>query len=100
MITFVIFEQSVVSASSEPDTIRLSVNIESNSLTKRRTVRRIESKVIGAKKLLIRLLENGGTVEEEVIDKEKCCISDDDLIRLADLGLRVRICWLLIENHF
>ena len=81
-----------MSASSEPDTIRMSVNIESNSLSKRRTIKGIESKVIGAKKTLIKLSENGGTVEEEVFDKEKCCISDDDLFRLGDLGLRV--------NHF
>ena len=81
----------MVSASSEPDTIRLSVNIESNSLSKRRTIDGIKSKVIGAKKVLIKLAENGGTVEEEVIDKNKCCISDEDLHRLGDLGLRVRI---------
>ena len=78
-----------MSASSKPDTIRMTVNIESNSLSKRRTIKGIASKLIGAKKMSIKLLENGGTVEEEVFDKEKCCLSDEDLYRLADLGLRV-----------
>ncbi|CAG2111414.1 unnamed protein product, partial [Medioppia subpectinata] len=80
---------SVVSASSEPDTIKMSTNIESNSLSKRRHIIGIESKVIGKKKTLIRLLENGGTVEEEVIDNNNCCITDEDLLRLGDIGLQI-----------
>ena len=81
--------ESVVSASAEPDTIRLSVDIESNSLSKKRFVKKIESKTIGAKKTSIKLDANGGTVEEEIIDKNNCCISDDLLIVLGKLGLRV-----------
>ena len=81
--------ESVVSASAEPDTIRLSVDIKSNSLSKKRSVKRIESKTIGAKKTLIRLDENGGTFEEEINDKNNCCISDDLLILLGNLGLKV-----------
>ncbi|CAG2168975.1 unnamed protein product [Oppiella nova] len=81
--------ESVVSASSEPDSIKLSVNIESNSLSKRRHITGIESKVIGQKKTLIKLLENGGTVEEEVIDRSNCCVSDRDLLRLGDIGLEI-----------
>ncbi|CAG2105451.1 unnamed protein product, partial [Medioppia subpectinata] len=80
---------SVVSASSEPDTIKMSTNIESNSLSKRRHIIAIQSKVIGKKKTLIRLLENGGTVEEEVIDNYNCCISDEDLLRLVNIGLQI-----------
>ncbi|CAG2162914.1 unnamed protein product [Oppiella nova] len=81
--------ESVVSASSEPDTIKVSVNIESNSLSTRRRVNGIESKVIGQKKTLIKLSDSGGTVEEEVDDPSNCCVSDDHLIRLADIGLRI-----------
>jgi hypothetical protein len=84
----------VVSASSEPDTIKLSVNIESNSLSKRRHINRIESKVIGRKKTLIKLSESGGTVEEVVSDTSNCCVSDQDLMRLGDIGLKVWICKL------
>jgi len=80
----------VVSGSSEPDAIKLSVNIESNSLSKARYVTGIESKVIGSKKSFIKLAENGGTVEEELDDKSKCCVSDEELIRLGDIGLEVR----------
>ena len=79
----------MVSASSEPDSIKLSVNIESNSLSKRRTIKGIISKTIGAKKTLIKLAENGGTVEEVVNDKTNCCISDEDLIRLGNIALQV-----------
>jgi len=79
----------VVSASSEPDSIKLSVNIESNSLSKRRHITGIESKVIGQKKTFIKLLENGGTVEEEVIERSNCCVSDRDLLRLGDIGLEI-----------
>ncbi|CAG2106035.1 unnamed protein product [Medioppia subpectinata] len=67
----------------------MSTNIESNSLSKRRHIIGIESKVIGKKNTLIRLLENGGTVEEEVIDNNNCCISDEDLLRLGDIGLQI-----------
>ena len=81
----------MVSASAEPDTIRLSVNIESNSLSKRRTIAGIESKVIGSKKTSIKLAENGGTVEEEIEDNSTCCVSDDDLLRLGDIGLQVTV---------
>ena len=81
--------ESVVSASAEPDTIRLSVDIKSNSLSKKRSVKGIESKTIGAKKTSIRLDENGGTVEEEINDKNNCCISDDLSTLLGNLGLRV-----------
>ncbi|CAG2112977.1 unnamed protein product, partial [Medioppia subpectinata] len=61
----------------------------SNSLSKRRHIIGIESKVIGKKKTFIRLLENGGTVEEEVNDSNNCCISDEDLLRLGDIGLQI-----------
>ena len=81
--------ESVVSASAEPDTIRLSVNIESNTLSKPRTVRAIEKKTIGAKKMSIKLNESGGTVEEEISDSKSCCVSDEVVLRLADLGLRI-----------
>lgn len=79
-----------MSASAEPDTIKISVNIESNSLSVKRTVNKIVSKVIGKKKSMIKLSENGGTVEEEVNDNSNCCVSDEDLLRLADIGLQVK----------
>ena len=78
-----------MSASSEPDVIRLSVNIESNSLSKARTIKAIESKTIGSKKTLIKLSESGGTIEEEVKDSKNCCISDELALLLGDLGLQV-----------
>ena len=80
----------MVSASAEPDTIRLSVNIKSNSLSTRRHVTGIVSKVIGQKKTSIVLSETGGTVEEVVDNSTDCCVRDEDLIRLADIGLQVR----------
>ncbi|XP_054166950.1 uncharacterized phosphotransferase YvkC-like [Oppia nitens] len=85
--------ESVVSASADPDTIKLSVNIECNSLSKPRNIRSIESKVIGAKKSSIRLSESGGTVEEEINDNTNCCVSDDVLYRLGDLAL-------IIHKHY
>ena len=78
-----------MSASSEPDVIRLSVNIESNSLSKARTIKAIESKTIGSKKTLIKLSESGGTIEEEVNDSKNCCISDELALLLGDLALQV-----------
>ncbi|XP_054166988.1 prodigiosin synthesizing transferase PigC-like [Oppia nitens] len=85
--------ESVVSASAEPDTIKLSVNIESNSLSKPRNIKSIENKVIGAKKTSIKLSENGGTVEEEINDNTNCCVSDEDLYQLGDLAL-------IIHKHY
>ncbi|XP_054166684.1 prodigiosin synthesizing transferase PigC-like [Oppia nitens] len=85
--------ESVVSASAEPDTIKLSVNIESNSLSNTRSIKSIESKTIGAKKTFIKLLDNGGTVEEEVNNNNDCSVSDEDLYRLGDLAL-------VIHKHY
>ena len=76
-----------VSASAEPDTIRLSVNIESNTLSNPRTVRAIEKKTIGSKKMSIKLNESGGTFEEEISERQNCCLSDEVVLRLAHLGL-------------
>ena len=81
--------ESVVSASAEPDTIRLSVTLESNSLSMKRFVKGIESKTLGAKKISIKLDVNGGTVEEEINDKNSFCLNDDLLILLSKLGLIV-----------
>jgi len=78
-----------VSATADPDTIKVSVNIKYNSLLKERSVNKIESKQIGAKKTAIKLLENGGVIEEQIIDNNNCCISDRDLLRLADIAVKV-----------
>jgi hypothetical protein len=84
----------VVSASADPDTIKLSVNIESNSLSKPRSIRAIESKQIGSKKKSIKLAQNGGVIEEEIIDNDNCCINDEDLLRLGDIAVKVLITFL------
>jgi hypothetical protein len=75
----------------DPDTIELSVNIESNSLSKPRSIKAIESKQIGSKKKSIKLAQNGGVIEEEIIDNNYCCIDDKDLLRLGDIAVKVFI---------
>ncbi|CAG2171455.1 unnamed protein product, partial [Oppiella nova] len=81
--------ESVVSGSSEPDTIHVSVDIESNSLSARRRVKAIDSKAIGQKKTSVRLSESGGTVVEEAPHGSGCCVTDEDVMRLADIGLQI-----------
>ena len=79
----------MVSASAEPDTIKVSVDIKSNSLSKPRIVKKIESKQIGAKKIAIKLADDGGVVEELIDDNKNCCINDNHLLRLADMAVKV-----------
>ncbi len=40
---------------------------------------------------MLKLVESGGTVEQEVIDNNSCCISDSDLLRLGDIAVKVLI---------
>lgn len=84
-----ILQQSVVSASAEPDTIRLSVNIEANSLSKPRRIKGIESKRVGSKKVSIMLASDGGTVEEEHSENNICCINDNEALMLGTLSVKV-----------
>jgi len=67
----------------------LSVNIEANALTKPRSIHNIKSKQIGSKKSVIKIGENGGTVEHEVIDKNNYSVNDEDLLRLGDIAVQV-----------
>ena len=83
------FLQSVVSASSEPDTIKLLVNIEDNSLNKQRSIKCIDIKQLGAKKKIIKLSDSGGTYEEDLTDNQNCCVSDDEINKLGNIALKV-----------
>ena len=88
--------ETVVSASAEPDTIQLEVNIEGNSLSKPRYIKGITSKIIGSKKKVMKLGMDGGTVEEEIDDRDNCCVDEKELIRLGELALKVKARSLLI----
>lgn len=81
--------ESVVSAMSEPDTIRVSVDIKDNSFNNR-TIEGIKSISIGSKGKSIKMNTSGsGTVEVDTNDKTKCCISNDEALRLANIALEV-----------
>lgn len=83
----------MVSATAEPDTICLEVEMTSNSLTKPRQIIGISSITIGSKKLAIRLnddIENSpGTKEVQNANKNSCCISEATAKKLGQLGLQV-----------
>jgi len=37
----------------------------------------------------MKLAENGGVIEEEITDNNNCCISDNDILCLADIAVKV-----------
>ncbi|XP_059474516.1 putative phosphoenolpyruvate synthase [Neocloeon triangulifer] len=74
--------ESVVSASAEPDTVLISRSRNNNSL-------KIEQVQIGSKKDSIFLSTSGeGTESINIADeqREKLCLSDDLLLKLAQIG--------------
>ena len=81
--------ESVVSAMAEPDTIRVGVKVKDNSFNGR-TIEGIKSISIGSKSRAIRMDGSGrGTVEVESFDTNKCCLSSENTIRLAETALEV-----------
>ena len=85
------YELLQVSDAAEPDTIKLSVNIDSNSTSKPRSIRAIDSKVIGTKKKVMKLNASGGTTEEDISDNTNCCVGDNELLRLGEIALKVSL---------
>jgi phosphoenolpyruvate synthase/pyruvate phosphate dikinase len=83
--------QSVVSASIDPDTIILSVDIESNSLSKKRKIKEIESTKIGSKSKSIKVNHDCGfgIQEFETTDPKTCCISVNEAVTLGEIGLEI-----------
>ncbi|RWS04540.1 Cleft lip and palate transmembrane protein 1-like protein, partial [Dinothrombium tinctorium] len=81
--------ESVVSASAEPDTIRVKINVKSNDLNDKRTVDGIESIEVGRKEKFIKVNEEGGTVEMNRNSSEKCCLDTNDIMKLAEVCLHV-----------
>ncbi|KAJ6217397.1 hypothetical protein RDWZM_008554 [Blomia tropicalis] len=92
--------ESVVSASSDPDTFRLSVNIKSNSHeSNKRSVKEIVERSIGKKALVTRLNSNPnhqsddlsvGICNEKVDDNlTKQSVSDNNLISLGNICLQI-----------
>jgi len=81
--------ESVVSAAAEPDTIRVKVNIKNNDYDGR-TIEGIKSIEIGSKAKCIKINDSeDGTVEIDGQDQNRCCISDENAIRLANIALKV-----------
>ncbi|RWS16195.1 Cleft lip and palate transmembrane protein 1-like protein [Dinothrombium tinctorium] len=81
--------ESVVSASSEPDTIRVKINVKSNNLNEKRTVDSIESIEVGRKAKFIKLREGGGTIEMDVKKVDTCCVDTVNLMKLAQMSLDI-----------
>jgi len=83
--------ESVVSAMAEPDTIRLNVNIESNSLLKQRKIKDIENIQIGSKLKKITMNNNNesGTIELSTTNTDECCLSESECLSLGNIALKV-----------
>ena len=80
---------SVVSAITEPDTIRVGVNVRDNSLNGR-TIAGIKSTIIGSKEKYIKMNDSSeGTVEMDLYDAKKCSLSPQNTIRLSNIALEV-----------
>lgn len=91
--------ESVVSASAEPDTYTLAVDIQANSYLNKRKITSIVEKVLGKKALVTRLnplasekdnVEDGITNETMHKDaSEKQSLSDKNIIHLGNIALDV-----------
>ncbi|CAG2105185.1 unnamed protein product [Medioppia subpectinata] len=82
--------ESVVSAMSEPDTIRVALNITDNSFNSR-TVKGIKSISIGSKAKAIKMNTSGsGTVEVDTNDANSCCISNENALKLTNIALEIQ----------
>ena len=90
--------ESVVSASAEPDTFSLQVEIEANSYLKRRKVASIVKRVIGKKSLVTRLNPNAEreNIEEGTVNSElesdaaaRQSLDDESVFTLGNIALEV-----------
>ena len=79
----ILSSQSVVSGTAEPDTIYLTRSVNDH-LT-------IKEKTVGSKSLQIKLSADGGTSTENVEDgaASTCCLSDEDILQLGEIGVQV-----------
>lgn len=81
----------MASASVSPDTITLSVNIESNCHLRRRYVQSIECIAIGAKQRALKLnaKDNEGVKWVDINDSKTCSLSELNCRKLGQIGLNV-----------
>lgn len=91
-----------MSASADPDTFELSVDIQKNTYECDRKIGSIVKKTLGKKSLVTRLsnsnsgdLESGVHNEENLDGAERSSLTDQQLLRLGTLALKVCLCPLL-----
>ena len=83
----------MVSATVNPDNISVLVDMNTNSYETERSVKSIEKIDIGAKESAIKISKESGSgteVEINTNQKDKCCLTDDQIINLANIGLKVQ----------
>ena len=82
-----------MSASVNPDSIRLLVNMKSNSLDIKRSINSIEKIVIGAKETAIKINKSVGSgteVETNASVADKCCLTEQQIRDLGEIGLKIQ----------
>lgn len=86
--------ESVVSASAEPDTLILEVDLSSNR------VRGIKAVTVGAKRSKIELSADGTKeIELEQDQRTRCCLDNNGAIAVGNIGLSVSAahnCWQFV----
>lgn len=88
--------ESVVSAQADPDSIvvrRLGTSGDHPNQADGDQLLKIESIHIGAKKVVISSASSSSSSESQDqnnLDKSKCCLSDEEILKLAQCGLRLR----------
>ncbi|XP_023228895.1 uncharacterized protein LOC111629246 [Centruroides sculpturatus] len=93
--------ESVVSASSEPDTVILERNFD-NTLF-------IKSQTIGEKRIKIQMSGGGGTITENVTEEQAklCCLQPEDALRIGHVSILIEQCfgnprdieWAIVNNQ-
>ncbi|XP_067130557.1 rifampicin phosphotransferase-like [Centruroides vittatus] len=93
--------ESVVSASSEPDTVILERNFD-NTLF-------IKSQTIGEKRIKIQMSGGGGTITENVTEEQAklCCLQPEDSLRIGHVSILIEQCfgnprdieWAIVNNQ-
>ena len=72
------------------------MDIESNSLDSKRSVKCVDKLIIGAKESAIKInkdIGSGTEVESNALFADKCCLTEEEAQHLGQIGLKIQYCF-------
>ena len=58
-------------------------------MNKNRSIKEIESRIIGTKKIVMKMKKDGGTISQQIQNNDVCCITDENLFKLGQVALQI-----------